>query len=130
MLDDEDEFTAAVEAVVATFAPHAKVDGRTKRRRAGGRCCEVPAHCARTGSRSLSGFIGVLAALPDGMSRLGTLPPSPRILPSRADRGHGARPRRPSHFPAGPLRLEEVIDRAGGRPAGVIIAARRRRYLS
>lgn len=71
--DDEDEFTAAVEAAVATLAPHGKVNGTTKAA-ARGRAVlrEALMHYARTGSRSLSGFVEMLADLPEGVSQLGS----------------------------------------------------------
>jgi hypothetical protein len=71
--DDEDEFTAAVEAAVAGLVPHARVGGGAKadvRGRAVLR--EALTHYARTEARSLSGFIEMLAELPDGVSKLST----------------------------------------------------------
>jgi hypothetical protein len=72
VLDDTDEFTSAVEAAVATLAPQAKVTGTTsKASKAKAVLREALTYYARTGSRSLNGFIGVLAELPDGVSKLG-----------------------------------------------------------
>lgn len=71
--DDEDEFSAAVEAAVAGLVPHARVAGGAKgavRGRAVLR--EALAHFARTDSRSLAGFVDMLATLPEGVSQLST----------------------------------------------------------
>jgi hypothetical protein len=71
--DDEDEFTAAVEAAVARLVPHARVGGGAKaavRGRAVLR--EALTHYAGEDSRSLSGFVDVLAELPLGVSKLTT----------------------------------------------------------
>ncbi len=71
VLDDEDEFTASVDAAVATLAPHAKVTGNTpKASRSKAVLREALIHYARTGSRSLPGFIDMLVDLPDGVSQL------------------------------------------------------------
>ncbi|MGH3879949.1 MAG: ATP-binding protein [Actinophytocola sp.] len=73
VLDDEDEFAAAVEASVATLAPHARIAGTTKAAsRSKAVLREALTYYARTGSRSLTGFIDVLAELPDGVSQLGS----------------------------------------------------------
>lgn len=73
VLDDEDEFAAAVDAAVATLAPHGKVSGSTKAASRGRAVLrEALRYYARTGSRSLPGFVDVLAELPDGVSRLDT----------------------------------------------------------
>ncbi len=73
VLDDEDEFAAAVEASVATLSPHAKITGTTsKASRSKAVLREALTYFARTGSRSLHGFIDVLADLPDGVSQLGS----------------------------------------------------------
>jgi hypothetical protein len=72
VLDDPDEFGAAVEASVATLAPHALIAGATSRAsRSKAVLREALTYYARTGSRSLTGFVDVLADLPDGVSRLG-----------------------------------------------------------
>ncbi|HEV7649897.1 MAG TPA: ATP-binding protein [Actinophytocola sp.] len=72
VLDDPDEFGAAVEASVATLAPHARIAGTTSRAsRSKAVLREALTYYARTGSRSLTGFVDVLADLPDGVSRLG-----------------------------------------------------------
>jgi hypothetical protein len=73
VLDDEDEFNAAVEAAVAALAPHAKVTGGTnKAARAKAVLREALTYYARRGSRSMPGFIDVLGDLPDGVSQLGS----------------------------------------------------------
>ena len=72
VLDDHDEFTASVEAAVATLAPHAMVTGNTAKASRGKAVLrEALTEHARTGSRSLRGFIEFLADLPEGVSRLG-----------------------------------------------------------
>ncbi len=71
--DDVDEFTASVEAAVARLVPHARVAAGTKtavRGRAVLR--EALTYYARRGVRDLSGFIDVLAELPEGVSKLST----------------------------------------------------------
>ncbi|PPK64828.1 DUF87 domain-containing protein [Actinokineospora auranticolor] len=70
---DADEFAAAVEAAVARLVAHAGIGGKAKgavRGRAVLR--EALRHYARTGKRDLSGFVDVLAELPDGVSGLAT----------------------------------------------------------
>ncbi|RZQ63382.1 ATP-binding protein [Amycolatopsis suaedae] len=71
--DDADEFAAAVEAAVASLVPHAGVTGGTKAAMRGRAVLrEALTHYARGGERSLSGFVDVLAALPEGVSQLAT----------------------------------------------------------
>ncbi|KZB83914.1 ATP-binding protein [Amycolatopsis regifaucium] len=71
--DDADEFTAAVEAAVARLVPYARVAGGTKAAVRGKAVLrEALTHYARKESRSLSGFVDVLAELPEGVSRLST----------------------------------------------------------
>jgi uncharacterized protein DUF87 len=71
--DDEDEFTAAVDASVAALVPHARVSGGTKVAIRGQAVLkEALTHYARWGGRSLAGFVDVLAELPDGVSKLNT----------------------------------------------------------
>ena len=71
--EDADEFTAAVEAAVAALVPHARVGGGAKVA-ARGRAVlrEALTHYARTEARSLTGFVDMLAELPDGVSQLAT----------------------------------------------------------
>ncbi|MDX3189158.1 DUF87 domain-containing protein [Streptomyces sp. MN03-5084-2B] len=71
--DDEDEFTAAVEAAVARLIPHARVSGGAKAAVRGQAVLrEALTHYARKESRSLSGFVDMLAELPMGVSKLAT----------------------------------------------------------
>ncbi|MCP2167247.1 helicase HerA domain-containing protein [Goodfellowiella coeruleoviolacea] len=71
--EDADEFAAAVEAAVARLVPHAKVSGTTKAAARGQAVLrEAMTHYARAGERDLSGFVDVLAELPDGVSKLST----------------------------------------------------------
>jgi hypothetical protein len=71
--DDEDEFIAAVEAAVARLIPHARVSGGAKAAVRGQAVLrEALTHYARKESRSLSGFVEMLAELPDGVSKLST----------------------------------------------------------
>ncbi|HVV25084.1 MAG TPA: DUF87 domain-containing protein, partial [Pseudonocardiaceae bacterium] len=71
VLDDEDEFAAAVEVAVATLAPQARLTGSTVKANIGLAVLrQAVIHHARTGSRSLPGLIDVLADLPDGVSTL------------------------------------------------------------
>ncbi|WP_328448578.1 ATP-binding protein [Amycolatopsis sp. NBC_00438] len=71
--DDEDEFTAAVEAAVARLVPHARVSGGTKGAIRGQAVLrEALTYFAREESRSLSGFVDLLAELPMGVSKLAT----------------------------------------------------------
>jgi len=71
--DDEDEFVAAVEAAVARLIPHARVSGGAKAAVRGQAVLrEALTHYARKESRSLSGFVEMLAELPDGVSKLST----------------------------------------------------------
>ncbi|MFC4858336.1 ATP-binding protein [Actinophytocola glycyrrhizae] len=73
VLDDEDEFTAAVEVAVAALAPHAKVTGAANKAVRGKAVLrEALTHYARKGSRGMLGFIDLLTDLPDGVSRLGS----------------------------------------------------------
>ncbi|TDP94984.1 ATP-binding protein [Labedaea rhizosphaerae] len=73
VLDDEDEFTAAVDASVAALTPHARVTGGAKAAVRGQAVLrEALTHYARWGGRSLSGFVDVLTELPDGVSKLTT----------------------------------------------------------
>jgi hypothetical protein len=70
--DDPDEFTAAIDAAVAALAPRAKVDGTTAKAELGRAVLrEALAFYARQGSKGLRAFIGMLAALPDGVSAIG-----------------------------------------------------------
>ncbi|MFK0248398.1 ATP-binding protein [Amycolatopsis azurea] len=71
VLDDEDEFNAAVEVAVAALAPQVKLTGSTGKASVGLAVLrQVVVHHARTGSRSLPALIEVLEDLPDGVSTL------------------------------------------------------------
>jgi hypothetical protein len=71
VLDDDDEFAAAVEVAVATLAPQARLTGSTVKANIGMAVLrQAVIHHARTGSRSLPGLIGVLSDLPEGVSIL------------------------------------------------------------
>lgn len=71
VLDDEDEFSAAVEVAVATLAPQVRLTGSTAKTNIGLAVLrQAVVHHARTGSRSLPGLIEVLADLPEGVSTL------------------------------------------------------------
>ena len=71
VLDDEDEFNAAVDVAVASLAPQARLTGSTAKVNIGLAVLrEAVVRHARTGSRSLPGLIGVLADLPEGTSTL------------------------------------------------------------
>ncbi|HEX3786656.1 MAG TPA: DUF87 domain-containing protein [Pseudonocardiaceae bacterium] len=71
--DDADEFTAAVEAAVARLVPHARVGGTAKTALRGRAVLrEAMTHYAQQEERSLSGFVDMLAELPEGVSKLNT----------------------------------------------------------
>jgi hypothetical protein len=71
VLDDADEFTAAVEVAVATLAPQARLTGTTVKADIGLAVLrEAVIHHARTGSRSLPDLIELLSDLPEGVSTL------------------------------------------------------------
>lgn len=71
VLDDEDEFTAAVEASVATLAPQAKATGNAKAANRGKAVLrEALTYFARDGGSDMAGFIDLLSDLPDGVSQL------------------------------------------------------------
>ncbi|ATY11492.1 DUF87 domain-containing protein [Amycolatopsis sp. AA4] len=71
VLDDEDEFSAAVEVAVAALAPQARLTGSTAKADIGLAVLrQTIVHHARTGSRSLPELIGVLEDLPDGVTNL------------------------------------------------------------
>jgi len=71
VLDDEDEFGAAVEVAVATLAPQVRLTGSTVKATIGLAVLrQAVIHHARTGSRSLPALIEVLADLPVGVSTL------------------------------------------------------------
>ncbi|MDI1462983.1 DUF87 domain-containing protein [Catellatospora sp. KI3] len=69
--EDADEFRAAVDSAVASLAPRAKADGATaKSIRSQAVLKEAVRSFAVQGGRGLHPFIGMLSALPEGVSRL------------------------------------------------------------
>ncbi|PPK60998.1 DUF87 domain-containing protein [Actinokineospora auranticolor] len=71
VLDDEDEFNAAVEVAVATLAPQVRLTGSTAKADIGRAVLrQVVEHYARGGARGLPGLIDLLADLPDDVSTL------------------------------------------------------------
>ena len=71
VVDDPDEFNAAIDAAVATLVPHAKVNGATpKASRGKAVLVEALKYYARSGARGLPGFVDLLSDLPDGVSQL------------------------------------------------------------
>lgn len=69
--DDPDAFLAGVEAAMAALAPRAKVDGKTNKAHIGQAVLrQALAYYARQRRSNLEEFIGVLSALPDGVSNL------------------------------------------------------------
>ena len=66
--DDEDEFTEAVEAAVASLAPRAGVTGRTNKAQLGLAVLrKAVEHYGRRGGSRLPGLIDTLGDLPDGL---------------------------------------------------------------
>lgn len=75
IIDDQDAFTTAVDAAVASLAPHARVDGATDKARLGRAVLrEALTTFARNGSSDLRTFIGLLNDLPEGISQLDDAP--------------------------------------------------------
>jgi hypothetical protein len=75
ILDDPDAFSTGVDAAVASLAPHARVDGSTDKARLGRAVLrETLTSYARTGASDFRGFIGMLNAVPDGVSLLDDAP--------------------------------------------------------
>ncbi|SFQ75669.1 ATP-binding protein [Amycolatopsis rubida] len=71
VLDEEDEFSAAVEVAVAALAPQARLTGSTAKADIGLAVLrQTIVHHARTGSRSLPELIDVLEDLPEGVTNL------------------------------------------------------------
>jgi hypothetical protein len=71
VLDDPDEFAAAVEAAVAALAPRANLVGRSRATHLGTAVLrESVEHFARGGGSDLRGLISLLADLPDRVSTL------------------------------------------------------------
>ncbi|VVJ18885.1 Uncharacterised protein [Amycolatopsis camponoti] len=75
VLDDSDEFAAAVEVAVATLAPQARLTGTTAKTNIGLAVLrQAVVRHARTGSRSLPGLIDLLTDLPEDVSNLNDAP--------------------------------------------------------
>ncbi|MFJ7214522.1 ATP-binding protein [Amycolatopsis sp. NPDC098790] len=71
VLDDSDEFAAAVEVAVATLAPQARLTGSTAKTNIGLAVLrQAVVRHARTGSRSLPALIDLLTELPEDVSNL------------------------------------------------------------
>jgi hypothetical protein len=71
IMDDADELAAALDAAVAALAPRAKVDGNTAKASLGQAVLrEALGFYVRSGGSDLRGYLGVLRALPDGVSQL------------------------------------------------------------
>jgi hypothetical protein len=71
IIDDPDEFASAIDAAVASLAPRAKVDGNTTKATHGQAVLkEALKYYVRSGGSDLRGYLGVLRALPDGVSQL------------------------------------------------------------
>jgi hypothetical protein len=75
MLDDPDVFAAGIDSAIAALAPRAKVDGSAGKALLGQAVLrEALVGFARTGASDLKAFIGLLSALPDGMSQIDDAP--------------------------------------------------------
>jgi hypothetical protein len=73
--DDRDEFQAALDVAVAALAPRARTNGATAKATQGQAVLrEALRYYARKDMSGLRQFIGVLAALPDGVSNIGKAP--------------------------------------------------------
>jgi hypothetical protein len=71
VLDDPDDFGAAVEVAVTALAPRANLAGRTRSALLGTAVLrETVEHFGRRGGRDLRGLIALLSDLPDGVSTL------------------------------------------------------------
>ncbi|SCF49511.1 AAA-like domain-containing protein [Micromonospora matsumotoense] len=72
VLDDPDEFAAAVEAAVTTLAPRANLTGRTEKSHLGKAVLRRTVdYFGRQGGGGLRSLIALLSDLPDGVSELG-----------------------------------------------------------
>ncbi|MFD0522425.1 hypothetical protein [Paractinoplanes durhamensis] len=75
VLDDPDEFGAAVTAAVSSLAPRAKLVGRTRAAHLGTAVLrKAVEHFGRQGGRDLRALIALLTDLPDGVSSLDDAP--------------------------------------------------------
>ncbi|MFB9661788.1 helicase HerA domain-containing protein [Glycomyces mayteni] len=83
VLDDIDEFGAALDTAVATLAPRAKVDGNTNKHEQGRAVLrEALAHYARRGGEDLGGFLQLLAEFPGDV--VASLPKAPDLAAEMA----------------------------------------------
>lgn len=120
VLDDDDEFGAAVEVAVATLAPQVRLTGATVKANIGLAVLrQAVVHHARTGSRSLPELIDVLADLPDGVS---TLNDGRRIAAELAEALKAAMVNDPLLAGGGtPVDPVELVTPADGRRARVSV---------
>lgn len=71
VLDNRDEFDAAIDAAIASLAPRARADGKTTKAELGQAVLrEALRYYARRGESNLKGFVAMLSDLPDGVSEL------------------------------------------------------------
>jgi hypothetical protein len=71
VLDDPDEFELALDSAVAALAPRARMGGSTSKMDRGRAVLrEALSHFARKGGSHLTGFVDLLAELPDGVTAL------------------------------------------------------------
>ncbi len=71
VLDDPDEFELALDSAVAALAPRARMGGSTSKMDRGRAVLrEALSHYARKGGSHLTGFVDLLADLPDGVTPL------------------------------------------------------------
>jgi hypothetical protein len=71
VLDDPDEFELALDSAVAALAPRARMGGNTSKMDRGRAVLrEALSHYARKGGSHLTGFVDLLADLPDGVTPL------------------------------------------------------------
>ncbi|MEO3929307.1 ATP-binding protein [Micromonosporaceae bacterium B7E4] len=120
VLDDPDGFAAAVNAAVATLAPHARVDGGTDKARLGRAVLrEALISYARTGANDLREFAEVLNDLPDGVSQLDS---AQKLAASMAQLLKAAQINDPLFGGAGtPVDPGELLTPGPGRRAGVSV---------
>ncbi|ONI70520.1 AAA family ATPase [Actinosynnema sp. ALI-1.44] len=120
VLDDDDEFNAAVEVAVATLAPQARLTGSTVKANIGMAVLrQAVIHYARTGSRSLPGLVETLADLPEGVT---TLNDGRRIAADLAEALKAAMVNDPLFAGGGdPVGPDELLTPRAGRRARVSV---------
>jgi hypothetical protein len=120
VLDDEDEFGAAVEVAVATLAPQVRLRGSTVKANIGLAVLrQAVIHHAHTGSRSLPALIDVLSDLPEGVS---TLNDSRRVAADLAEALKAAMVNDPLFAGGGePVDPGTLLTPAGGKRARVSV---------